>query len=90
LTVCAPRRDTHHFLLFLEALVQRWPDHDLILILDHLSIHRSVDVLLWLLVHPQVRFLFQPTYAPGSISLNLGGRPYVLSLSKAFASSMRA
>lgn len=64
LTVCAPRRDTHHFLLFLEALGQRWPDHELILILDNLSIHRSMDVLLWLLVHPRVRFLFQPTYAP--------------------------
>jgi transposase len=52
--------DTHHFLKFLEALVQPWPDHELILILDNLS----MNVLLWALAHPRVRFLFQPTYAP--------------------------
>jgi hypothetical protein len=64
LTFCAPRRDTQHFLLFLDELAQYWPNHDLILILDNLSIHRSMDVLLWALAHPRVRFLFQPTYAP--------------------------
>ena len=64
LTTCAPRRDSHHFLRFLDTLLQQWPHQELILILDNLSIHRSMDVLLWALAHPQVRFLFQPTYAP--------------------------
>ena len=64
LTSCTPRRDSYHFLLLLETLVQHWPNHALILILDILSIHRSIDVLLWALVHPRVRFLFQPTYTP--------------------------
>jgi transposase len=34
------------------------------LILDNLSIHRSLEVKLWALAHERVRFLFQPTYAP--------------------------
>jgi len=44
--------------------VQQWPEGDLIIILDNLSIHKTMDVRLWLLAHPRVRFLFQPTYAP--------------------------
>lgn len=38
---------------------------EIVLILDNLSIHRTLDVLLWALAHPHVRFLLQPTYAPG-------------------------
>jgi transposase len=34
------------------------------LILDNLSIHRTLDVRLWALAHERVHFLFQPTYAP--------------------------
>ncbi len=32
-------------------------------ILDNLSTHRALDVLLWALVHPHWEFVFQPTYA---------------------------
>ena len=32
-------------------------------ILDHLSTHRALDVLLWALAHPRWEFVFQPTYA---------------------------
>src|SRR5207244_9754295 len=32
-------------------------------ILDNLSTHKAVDVLLWALVHPRWEFVFQPTYA---------------------------
>lgn len=64
MTFCADRRDTKHFLLFLDQLVQTWASHDLILIMDNLAVHKTMDVLLWALAHPRVRFLFQPTYAP--------------------------
>ena len=32
-------------------------------ILDNLSAHRALDVLLWALAHPRWEFVFQPTYA---------------------------
>lgn len=32
-------------------------------ILDNLSTHRGLDVLLWALAHPRWEFVFQPTYA---------------------------
>ncbi len=32
-------------------------------ILDNLSTHRAIDVLLWSLTHPRWEFVFQPTYA---------------------------
>jgi transposase len=32
-------------------------------ILDNLSTHRALDVLLWAVVHPRWEFVFQPTYA---------------------------
>jgi hypothetical protein len=32
-------------------------------ILDNLSTHRALDVLLWALQHPRWEFVFQPTYA---------------------------
>jgi transposase len=37
-------------------------------VLDNLSTHRALDVLLWALTHPRWEFVFQPTYAA---SLNL-------------------
>ena len=64
LTQCAPRRDSTHFVALLESVVQQWPMGELILIADNLSTHKTMDVLLWALAHPRVRFLFQPTYAP--------------------------
>lgn len=64
LTMPADQRTTASFICFLDQVVQQWPEGDIIIILDNLSIHKTMDVRLWLLAHPRVRFLFQPTYAP--------------------------
>jgi hypothetical protein len=55
---------------FLEA-VAAWLDRGaerVYAVLDNLSTHRALDVLLWALAHPHWEFVFQPTYAA---SLNL-------------------
>ena len=63
-TQVADKRDTHNFVAFLDALVAQWPEGEIILILDNLSTHRTLDVRLWALAHERVRFLFQPVYTP--------------------------
>jgi hypothetical protein len=63
-TCCRERRRSCDFVAFLEQLLKTWPEGELILILDNLSIHRSLEVQLWALANERVRFLFQPTYAP--------------------------
>jgi transposase len=57
-------RRTADFLTFLDAVIEHWPQGQLIFILDNLSVHRALDVQLWALAHPRVSFLFQPTYTP--------------------------
>lgn len=50
---------------FLER-VDTWLDGSAVrvyAILDNLSTHRALDVLLWALAHPRWEFVFQPTYA---------------------------
>jgi hypothetical protein len=64
LTQCADRRDSANFIALLDAVQHQWPEGKLVLILDNLSTHKTLDVLLWALTHPRVHFLFQPTYAP--------------------------
>jgi transposase len=64
LTHCATRRDSPNFIALLDQVEQQWPEGELILIMDNLSIHKTLDVRLWALAHERVRFLFQPTYAP--------------------------
>lgn len=64
LTTCYDRRDSASFLEFLTLVDATWTDGEMIIILDNLSTHKTLDVLLWALAHPRVRFLFQPTYAP--------------------------
>ena len=47
-------------------MVEAWVDPDverIYAILDNLSTHRALDVLLWSLTHPRWEFVFQPTYA---------------------------
>lgn len=63
-TTTAAQRNSEQFVAWLEHMVQQWPQGELFVILDNLSIHRTLDVRLWLLAHPRVRLLFQPTYAP--------------------------
>lgn len=64
LTHCAGSRNSHSFVDCLNRVTEFWPDDDLVVILDNLSIHRTLNVLLWVLVHERVRFLFLPSYAP--------------------------
>ena len=64
LTWCTTGRTSANFVAFLDQLVTHWTEGEIMLILDNLSTHKTLDVLLWALVHPRVRFLFQPTYAP--------------------------
>lgn len=64
LTWCADGRTSANFVAFLNRVVTTWVEDQIVLILDNLSTHKTLDVLLWALVHPRVRFLFQPTYAP--------------------------
>ena len=45
-------------------MVQVWSEGNIIIILDNLNVHKTLDVQLWALAHERVRFLFQPTYAP--------------------------
>jgi transposase len=64
LTWCADGRTSAHFVTFLNQVVATWTNGVILLILDNLSTHKTLDVLLWALQHERVRFLFQPTYAP--------------------------
>jgi DDE superfamily endonuclease len=58
-------RTIANWVAFLEE-VDGWLDggaRRIYAILDNLSTHRALDVLLWALVHPRWEFVFQPTYA---------------------------
>jgi len=50
------------FLDQVEAWMGPEPEH-VYAVLDNLSTHRAVDVLLWNLAHPRWEFVFQPSYA---------------------------
>jgi transposase len=63
-TQTAARRTRSDFIAFLDTVVQHWQQDQLILIMDNLSVHKTLEVRLWALAHERVRFLFQPTYAP--------------------------
>jgi transposase len=46
--------------------IDAWLERDverIYAVLDNLSTHRALDVLLWALAHPRWAFAFQPTYA---------------------------
>jgi transposase len=64
LTQTALRRTRSDFIGFLDAVVQTWTEDELILIMDNLSVHKTLEVRLWALAHQRVSLLFQPTYAP--------------------------
>jgi transposase len=63
-TQSLPARDGASFVAFLDALEEQAPPGTLYLLLDNLNTHRTLDVRLWALAHPRVRFVFQPPYAP--------------------------
>ena len=65
LTVPYPGRTIANWVDFL-GQVDAWLDAGagrVYAILDNLSTHRAVDVLLWALEHPRWEFVFQPIYA---------------------------
>ena len=65
LTVPYPRRTTANVVAFLEQ-VEAWLDPTIgrvYAVLDNLSAHRAIDVLLWAVAHPRWEFVFQPKYA---------------------------
>jgi len=60
-----PGRTTANWVDFLQR-VENWLDPAtprVYAVLDTLSAHRALDVLLWALVHPRWEFVFQPTKA---------------------------
>jgi transposase len=60
-----PGRTIANWVAFLEE-VDGWIEDGVprvYAILDNLSTHRALDVLLWALGHPRWAFVFQPTYA---------------------------
>jgi transposase len=64
-TVPYDARNSAHFVDFL-GQVEAWIDpavERIYAILDNLSSHRTMDVLLFALAHPRWEFVFQPTYA---------------------------
>jgi transposase len=64
-TVPYPGRTIANWVDFLEQ-VDGWLDGGAVrvyAVLDNLSTHRALDVLLWALEHPRWEFVFQPTYA---------------------------
>ncbi|MFN8533533.1 MAG: transposase [Dehalococcoidia bacterium] len=65
LTVCYDRRTTANWVAFLDQ-VDAWIPAEVervYAVLDNLSTHHAMDVLLWLLTHPRWEFVFQPTAA---------------------------
>lgn len=65
LTAPYARRTTANWIDFL-GQVEQWIPADVervYAILDNLSMHRAIDVLLFSLAHPRWEFVFQPTYA---------------------------
>jgi transposase len=64
LTDCQSKRRRGEFIAFLDRVVATWTDGELILIMDNLAVHKTLEVRLWALAQPRVRFLFQPRYAP--------------------------
>lgn len=65
MTASYDARTTVNWLDFLEKAEQWVPQthQHIVAIVDNLSVHRAIDVLLFLLQHPRWNFLFQPSKA---------------------------
>jgi len=64
-TACYARRTATNWVEFLEQVEAQLPADvgQVYAILDNLSTHRAMDVLLFSLAHPRWEFVFQPKYA---------------------------
>lgn len=64
LTASYKGRSSQEMLAFLDSMDQHWPEGSIHVILDNLSSHKTLNVLLWLWGHTRFVLHFQPTYAP--------------------------
>lgn len=60
---CYDRHTHAEFLDFLDEIAWRFPEGDLHLIVDNLSVHKHPKVVKWLEANERVRFHFTPTHA---------------------------
>ena len=74
LTRCYSGRTSANFVAFLDVVAATWLGQTVYIILDNLSTHKTLDVLLWALAHPQMKFLFQPTIGISAKNLTSGVR----------------
>ena len=58
------RSDSDAFKWFLTQLRQRTPEHEIIIILDNASIHKSKKVKQYLSRHKNIHLFYLPTYSP--------------------------
>jgi transposase len=64
LTASYQGRSSHEMLDFLDSVDQHWPEGAVHVVLDNLSSHKTLSVLLWVWGHQRFALHFQPTYAP--------------------------
>ena len=60
----APRKTAQALTTHLDAVVRRFPDAELALIMDNVGIHHAKATQAWLAAHPQVHRLLLPRYSP--------------------------
>lgn len=60
----APRKTAVALTAHLDALVARFPDAELAVMMDNAGIHHAKATTTWLAAHPQVHRLFLPRYSP--------------------------
>lgn len=64
-TRMAPTGDAMRFAAFLDQLIDRWPDDELVLVLDNASYHKTAALRAWFAVHgDRISVLWLPTYSP--------------------------
>jgi transposase len=60
----APRKTAVAMIAHLEAVLARFPDAEVVVILDNVGIHHAKATRAWLAAHPWVHPLFLPRYSP--------------------------
>ncbi len=64
-TQMAPTGDAAQFAVFLDQVRDRWPEEDLVLVLDNASYHKTAALRAWFAQHAdRISVLWLPTYSP--------------------------
>jgi len=64
-TALAPTGDAARFRAFLDQVLARWPNGNLVLVLDNASYHKTAALRAWFADHAaRVTVLWLPTYSP--------------------------